>query len=616
MSARLFDGKGIDVNMKHLGNISKIKGSEVDPVDVLTFGAPCQDLSVAGKQKGMQHTEKGDEETTRSGLFYEAIRIAEEMLAATGGEYPKFLIYENVPGAFSSNKGADFHAVLEEMCKIKDPAVSIPRPENGKWAKAGAIVGDSWSLAWRTHDAQFWGVPQRRRRISVVLDLRESSCAEILFEPVGLQWHPAPRGGAAQDAINTERNTGVAIGFDGYNQCLTGDTTQTIRADKSDGDHVGMILTTTIPINDKATRYKGGGELRNSDGSGNGLGVGKDGDPAPTLTAGDRHAVAAFMGGQGAKAGSIAYSEDVAPTLKSSASGTNMAPCVLTYDARGNGNGNVACKRTGDHQNRVTDYTALAVMPFDTTQITSPQNGCNPKYGDPCHPLCATAHTPAIVYTQKRFGEYEPGIGTLTAQGNHGNTGENLAVETYQNVTGPLMANSHPGSYSGQDAYTDMFITRNFMVRRLTPTECGRLQYYPDGWCDLPQVTDMSDEEVDFWNGVLAEMAEINKKPYKPKTKKQVIRWYNKLGSDSALYKAFGNSIALPFWMFLLERIADRLPPQATLGSLFDGIGGFPLIWERIQGARTALWASEVEPFPIAVTRNRFSGKGWWPICL
>ena len=168
--------------MIHLGDITKIKGDNIPQVDVITFGSPCQDLSIAGKRAGLS----GE----RSGLFIEAVRIIKEMREATNEEYPKYAVWENVPGAFSSNKGEDFRAVLEELARIKEAGISIPGPDKSKWAKAGAITGDDWSIAWRTMDAQYWGVPQRRMRISLVLDLTGGRAAEILFERTGVSGNP------------------------------------------------------------------------------------------------------------------------------------------------------------------------------------------------------------------------------------------------------------------------------------------------------------------------------------------------------------------------------------------------------------------------------------------
>ena len=173
--------------MKHLGDISKINGAEIEPVDIITFGYPCQDLSVAGKRAGLKHEANGGEETTRSGLFMEAVRIIKEMRKATNGNYPRFALWENVPGAFSSNKGEDFRVVCEELIKIVEPAASMPPVPQKGWNYADSYLGDGWSLAYRVFDAQYWGVPQRRRRIYLVTDFRGKCAREILFEREGLR---------------------------------------------------------------------------------------------------------------------------------------------------------------------------------------------------------------------------------------------------------------------------------------------------------------------------------------------------------------------------------------------------------------------------------------------
>jgi DNA (cytosine-5)-methyltransferase 1 len=172
-------------NVKHLGDITKIKGSEVDPVDIIIGGSPCQDFSVAGLRKGMKHSDFGDEETTRSGLFMEQIRIVKEMRSA-GTNQPRFMVWENVPGAFSSNGGDDFRAVLEESARVSGGTISIPRSPTG-WANSGSVLGDGFSISWRTIDAQYFGVPQRRRRIYLVADFGGQSAPEILFELEGLR---------------------------------------------------------------------------------------------------------------------------------------------------------------------------------------------------------------------------------------------------------------------------------------------------------------------------------------------------------------------------------------------------------------------------------------------
>lgn len=173
--------------MKHLGDVSRVNGGMIDPVDVITFGSPCQDMSMAGKRKGIRHKEHGAEETTRSGFFYEAVRIIEEMREATNGVYPAFAVWENVFGAFSSNKGEDFRAVLQALIQIVEPGAVVPSVPKGGWAYADCWMGDGWSIGWRTFDAQYWGVPQRRRRVYLVLDLGGQRAGKILFERQGLR---------------------------------------------------------------------------------------------------------------------------------------------------------------------------------------------------------------------------------------------------------------------------------------------------------------------------------------------------------------------------------------------------------------------------------------------
>lgn len=320
-----------------------------------------------------------------------------------------------------------------------------------------------------------------------------------------------------------------------------------------------------IPINDKATRFRGGGDTRKNDGSGNGLGIGKDGDPAPTITSADKHIVAAFKSGQGAKAGSIGYEEEVSPTLSAVSSGTNQVP---------------------------------AVMAFDTTQICSKDNGSVPAYGKPCHTLNAHAHAPCAVLDMSHANDVIRECGDIvpSLQARMG-TGGNQVPLTYQQVTGTLSSGAHAGSYNGQDAYNDMLVAHTLRargncsfredsetfalsgatVRRLTPLECTRLQGFPDGWVDIGEWTD--------------EKGRVHKE------------------ADAPKYKALGNSIALPFWKWLLRRISEYLPEGATLGSLFDGIGGFPLCWAEIHGAENCRWASEIEQFPIAVVKRHFGDE-------
>ena len=209
--------------VKHYGDITKIKGNEVEPVDIITFGSPCQDMSIAGKRAGL--------DGSRSNLFYDAIRIVKEMRCATNGEKPRYIVWENVTGAFSSNKGEDFKSVLEEICKVKYQEMSIPKPT--KWEQAGTIMGDNFSLAWRVFDAQFWGVAQRRNRIYLVADFGGNSAPKILFESEGLSgyskegfksWHETT--GSIENSLRKSIN----LDLKNYDVRLTSEGTKNARS--------------------------------------------------------------------------------------------------------------------------------------------------------------------------------------------------------------------------------------------------------------------------------------------------------------------------------------------------------------------------------------------------
>ena len=345
--------------MIHLGDITKIVQAPF--VDCITFGSPCQDLSIAGKRAGLA----GE----RSGLFMQAVRVIKEMRIRSGGNHPTFAVWENVPGAFSSNWGEDFRTVLEELARIAEADACIPRPEKGKWPKAGYIAGDHFSIAWRTIDAQYWGVPQRRRRIALVVDFGGQRAAEILFECTILRGDTEP---SIPPWKGIARNP--ADGFAGHDRWV-------------------------FEAHHKDARYS-----------------------------------------------------------------QQLNSCV-------------AC----------------------------------------------------VAYW--------------------GTGGLNM----------PIVVEKTDGKYN---------------ARMLVPVEAERLQGFPDGWTDIGEWTDTKG------------------KRHKP--------------ADIPRYKAMGNSIALPQWWWITCKMARYLPEKATMGSLFDGIGGFPLVWETRHGKGTAVWASEIEEFPIAVTKMRF----------
>jgi DNA (cytosine-5)-methyltransferase 1 len=579
------------MEVKHLGDICKINGAEIEIVDVITGGSPCQDLSIAGKRAGLAGA--------RSGLFMAQIRIVKEMRehdranGRTGDMVrPRFMVWENVPGAFSSNKGKDFAAVLEEIIRIAEPeAPDIDVPEKGwpTWGGYHDEVGGRWSVAWRVHDAQYWGVPQRRRRISVVADFGGDTAGEILFERKSVSRHPTESGTAREGfAEAAERGFNPAVG-----DCMTAWDCQSKRIFDTNGKSPTLqggvgggvnnpAIFAAIPINDKATRWQGGGESRNHDGSGNGLGIGKEGDPSPTLTAGDRHGVmcmtpwdaqsqrvydgngvsptlssrensglnreavlcAGFKAGQGAQAGGIGYSEEVSPTLAAAPSGTNQTPAVVALDM------SHACDVIRDCGEIVPSLQAR--MGTGGNQVP-------------------------LTYQMQGFGDYRAGeVASSCKQRDFKDSTDLVCAVDCRNfreggeTNGTLQAKSNGGIiYNLQNT-----VRTGMIVRRLTPMECERLQGFPDGWTDIGEWRDS-----------------------KGKLRKP---------SDSPRYKALGNSIALPFWDFLAKRISAQYLRPVTMGSLFDGIGGFPLVFERHNGKGTARWASEIEEFPIAVTKLRF----------
>lgn len=441
--------------MKHLGDVSKVKGGEIEPVDIITFGSPCQDMSTAGKRAGLKHADIGDEETTRSGLFLEAIRIIKEMREATNGGYPRYAVWENVPGAFISNKGKDFRTVLDEFIKIVEKDAVMPDVPKAGWSYADCYSGNGWSLAYRVFDAQYWGVPQRRRRIYLVADFRGECAGKILFEREGVRGFfetgKTPWQGIAVDAQNCagadDRAGEVPYTLKIRSGCEGGGKGALVQKDKSATlatnndqylfqpiivDSIGGKAETawhgdTAPCL-KATHYKN--------------------PPRITVSAG-------FCPEVSAKTRGVGYAEEQSPTLRAGA-----VPAVV-YDARGNGDGQIVSTITGDHNNTLN-----------------------------------TIDRPAAVQAR-------------------------------------------------------------YIVRRLTPTECARLQGFPDLWGHLNKKESFTDEEYKFWIEVRNAYAKINNKAVKDYTKAQILTWYNKLHSDSSEYKMWGNGIALPNALYVMQGIAE-----------------------------------------------------------
>ena len=502
-------------------------------VDCVTFGSPCQDLSIAGKREGLAGS--------RSGLFMDAVRIIKNMQLQSFGAHPKFAVWENVPGAFSSNKGEDFRAVLEELARIKEPEVSIPRPEGGKWAKAGFISGNGWSVAWRTLDAQFWGVPQRRHRIALVMDLGGQRAGEILFESEGVSGYLEPSippwKGIARNPAN--RTAGYDQLVEGEAECLTPWDVQSRRVYMDFGKSPALYAGEGGGHGYVCLNDQGGGRMDVTEDVAATLRAENHGHPPCVMVAGHERAVlcAAFTAGQGAKACGIGYAEEQAPTLRTNG-GLSAMPTVL---CRAHGQANA-----------------------ETLENCNPTLNCNHE-----QPIVFESHSQDARYTQQ--GDTAP---ACTAQWGTGGNNMPLILEKYSpDIAHALRAKANCSFR--EDSETFVAERKNkWVVRRLTPTERERLQGFPDGWTDIGEWIDGKGKR---------------RKP-----------------ADSPRYKALGNSIALPQWWWLTCKMARYLPEHATLGSLFDGIGGFPLVWETYHGKNTAVWASEIEEFPIAVTKLRF----------
>ena len=655
----------------------------------------------------------------------EQVRIVKEMRehdrksGRTGDMVrPRFMVWENVPGAFSSNKGRDFAAVLEEIIRIAEPeAPDIEVPEKGwpTWGGYHDEVGGRWSVAWRVHDAQYWGVPQRRRRISVVADFGGDTAGEILFERKSVSGHPAESGAARERlAGNAENGASYAVrirgGCDGGGKgalvqedksgtlgtgndqtifCLQGngidradtagcngkgwreDTRYTLNtidrpavtaysfdslasnSMKSKNPYSGCrsvevakTLDTSVP--DPSKNQGGIAVMCLNDQGGNGLGIGKEGDPSPTLTAGDRHGVAYISGvdgyngdltgdvastigvncgmstgrngvmelsanenggmardsvlcagfklGNSEQARSIGYAEEQSPTLNAECGGNK--PAVMCLNDQGGNVMGVSHDVSGalraqehGHQPSILDMSHACdvirdcgeVAPILQARMGTGGNQVPLTYGigngqaneasvmaEEVSQTLNTMHDVQAILYQPKSAMEENWAESETKNALRAGESKVSHAVVCEDVSHALRAKASCAYREDAETYP----VQNMVVRRLTPTECERLQGFPDGWTDIGEWMDS-----------------------KGKRHKD---------ADSPRYKALGNSIALPFWDFLAKRISAQYLRPVTMGSLFDGIGGFPLVFERHNGKGTARWASEIEEFPIAVTKLRF----------
>ena len=540
-------------HMKHYGDISVLNGAELPPVDIITFGSPCQDMSVAGKRSGL--------DGSRSSLFYEAIRIIKEMRGATDGKYPRYIVWENVPGAFSSNKGQDFRAVLEEVCKVKDAEVSVPFP--GKWENAGRIMGNGYSVAWRQFDAQFWGVPQRRKRIYLVADFAGGSAGKILFESEGLSGYSAEGFRSWQTAAGASAEGSGETGsysVDGY---------------KSSVDEVAA----TLGVNCGVSTGRNGVMVLNDQG-GSRMDVTED--MTCTLRAESHHPPLVFE--NHSQDSRYTGPQDTVQTILSTfGTGGNNQPFVLetpkTLKIRS------GCEGGGKGALIQDDLSATLGCNNDQTLFVPKaygicSKGSNSMMSDNPHSGFYEADTSRCL--DANGGDpscNQGGIAVVAIEGNGSRPSHR--GDGYKETDAMYTLNAteqHGVAYSSSKAsfftsaekelantlvatdYKDPPIVNDeddadYIVRRLTPTECARLQGFPDWWCDDLATQEPTQADIDYWREVFETHRKVMGTSSKPKSESQIIKWLKDPHSDSAEYKMWGNGVALPNVFFVLSGI-------------------------------------------------------------
>lgn len=502
----------------HYGDVSTINGGSVPPVDIITFGSPCQDMSIAGKRSGLD----GD----RSCLFYEAIRIVKEMRKATNGEYPKYIVWENVPGAFSSQKGQDFREVLEEVVKVCDETVTIPMPEKGKWLSAGSVMGDGYSVAWRTIDAQYWGVAQRRRRIYLVADFRGECAEQILFKFEGLSgYYPQSFSSWEGTTTDTQASIGNAISVENHGQdcrwrIKEDNKTQTLSANMRNPDNAPLVLNERVPgytvTENKAstltaTDYKG--PLCVTEPVTMKIRSGKEG------------------GGKGAlmqhnKSATLATQNDQALFEPLCVQGS-----VIGRDDKNGPNGS-------GYKNDGTSFTLNTVDKHAVVYAISRPAMC-----------CGVNYNAGVIS--------DDGINSTLVASGPSAVGEpfsfypQMKAESQsfrEGISNTLVNGTNPGFQNG-------IVENTYAIRRLTPSECARLQGFPWWWAKGLASENPTHEEIDYWYDIFETHKNIVSPGKRSKTKSQIEKWLKNPESDSAEYKMWGNGIALPCAAFIFAGI-------------------------------------------------------------
>ena len=548
--------------MKHYGDITAMDGAKLPPVDIITFGSPCQDMSVAGRRDGLGGS--------RSSLFFEAVRIVKEMRCATDGKYPRFIVWENVDGAFSSNHGEDFRAVLEEICKIKDAGMSVPG--SAKWNSAGNIVGDDFSVAWRRLDAQFWGVPQRRKRIYLVADFAGQCAGKILFESEGLSGYSAQGFRAWQetacrtgDGLEEAGSLGNLVLNDqgGERMDVTKDVTCTLRAESH---HPPLVFEN----HGQDCRYKGPMDVTQTVLST--FGTGGNNQPFVLQTP---KTLKIRSGCEGGGKGAL-IQDDKSATLGCNNDQTLFVPKAYGICSKGSNSMKSDNPESGfyeAHKSRTLDANGgdpscnqggIAVVAIEGNGTRPSHHGDGYSEKDVMFTLNATEQHGVVYSTSKNSHHTE-------AEENLANT---LVASDYKDP--PIVGGRSYGFYPQMKAecvtfteeksgclvngtnpgYQNGVVDEDYIVRRLTPTECARLQGFPDWWCDDLGTPEPTDEDIAFWRDVFSTHAKALGKDIRPKSDSQIRKWLMDPHSDSAEYKMWGNGVALPNVVFVLSGIA------------------------------------------------------------
>ena len=579
--------------MKHYGDISQMDGGKIEPVDIITFGSPCTDMSVAGRRAGL--------EGQQSVLFYQAIRIIKEMRCATNGKYPRYIVWENVPGAFSSNSGEDFKAVLEAVIGVAEPETQVPMPEKNRWPYADCYMGDGWSVAYRVLDAQFWGVSQRRKRIYLVADFAGRRAFDILFKSEGLSGYSAEgfrswqrTAGSAADRTGT---ASLCLNDQGGQRMdVTDDVTATLRAE---AHHPPCVLESAGFCTEHSAKSRS---------------IGYEEETSPTLRAGVVPAAVALENHPTDSRVKIAEDGKIQTLTSRMGTGGGNVPLVMKIRS--------GCEGGGKGPLIQTDKSA-------TLSCNNDQTLFEPK----AYSICSKESN-AMKSDNPHSGIYEAET-SRTIDGNGGNPGCNqggiAVVESYA-IQGSMIGRNDKNGPQGDGINEDVSFTLNtvdrhavyamttgsftqvaedkaptvlardykdptavcygigrdtfnqgknakfaptfeeelqptlvakgpgaiqsgYTVRRLTPTECARLQGFPDWWCDDLGIAEPTMEDIRYWYDVFETHRRIVGSSTKPKSLKQIAKWLRDPHSDAAEYKMWGNGVALPCVVFVLSGI-------------------------------------------------------------